>query len=430
MGTGHWQLVVTVVKLKCQSVFDDESEVEKEARKAPQEKAPQDPCQIPYTKPRRNAPQRAGHSGAIATTELLLHSSEHPKLDYIAREEDADGPDALLKHYVGIYDSDTEKVEVMEVRKMVVRGSVRSQQASAEGEISTNIREQRNNLGQTFGTKKARKVINSYTENAITPARAERTTANGAPVKLDSVAAAMLASMAESTAGMASRDELAAKADAAKPRPKANLAATEVQNVYTIDTLIGLEIMTSIHVLQWEEALKAKKPIMFTTRYVPSKLQKHQTNTEKLKILKYMLCLINLYNVSKPTRDGRQLPRRDMVRTALDAPEAVIDSIKRKFTEGGVMNRFKCDLLITHLCAMACIIDNYEVDMYDLRQDLKLEARDMQKYFHEIGAKIVAMPEALKKQLGLDKAAAAQRKFARLKLPLDFPKVSFARKAR
>ena len=87
----------------------------------------------PYTKARRNVSSK---SGSIAARELILHSSEHPKLDYTAQEEESGGADALLKHYVGVYDPETGKMEVMEARKMVVRGSVRAQQAVAEDELS------------------------------------------------------------------------------------------------------------------------------------------------------------------------------------------------------------------------------------------------------------------------------------------------------
>lgn len=87
----------------------------------------------PYTKVRRNVPSK---SGSIANKELILHSSDHPKLDYTAQEEEAGGADSLLKHYVGVYDPETGKMEIMEARKMVVRGSVRAQQAVAEDELS------------------------------------------------------------------------------------------------------------------------------------------------------------------------------------------------------------------------------------------------------------------------------------------------------
>ncbi len=88
-------------------------------------------------KSRKNAPQNSAHSKEITTKELLLHSSDHPKLDYTAREEEAGGADTLLKHYVGVYDPETGKLEVMEARKMVVRGSVRAHQAAEQAAIST-----------------------------------------------------------------------------------------------------------------------------------------------------------------------------------------------------------------------------------------------------------------------------------------------------
>jgi DNA-directed RNA polymerase I subunit RPA49 len=90
----------------------------------------------PFLKTRRNAPRKSGKNVDIATKELLLHSSEHPRLDYTAREEEAGGSDALLKHYVGIYDPATGKMEVMEARKVVVRGVVRAHKATAEDEAA------------------------------------------------------------------------------------------------------------------------------------------------------------------------------------------------------------------------------------------------------------------------------------------------------
>jgi hypothetical protein len=85
----------------------------------------------PYVQPRKNIPSGPGRT-PISTTELLLQSSEHQKLDYTAREDAADGPDALLKHYVGVFDPETGKLEVMEARKMVVRGTVRAHRAADE----------------------------------------------------------------------------------------------------------------------------------------------------------------------------------------------------------------------------------------------------------------------------------------------------------
>ena len=65
-------------------------------------------------------------TSALSASELLLHSSTHPKLDYIAREEQSTGADSLLKHYIGVFDPKTGDLQLVEARKLVVRGVLRS----------------------------------------------------------------------------------------------------------------------------------------------------------------------------------------------------------------------------------------------------------------------------------------------------------------
>lgn len=291
----------------------------------------------------------------------------------------------------------------------------------------------RNDLGQTFGTKKARKAIASITENAISTDRIGRGASPGGTqrTKLDAVSTVMLESMAEATSGIATRDELTAAVDAAKPRPKPNLAAQTPNEVYTADTLIGPEILKLVPVKEWQDAVKAKKEIITKSKYVAHRIQRVSLDVQKLRVLRYLLCLLEFFGSTRTRGKGvvRSLPQKEALRAAVPGvPEAVVESIKRKFSENGQMLKFQTDLLMTHACALAMIIDNCEVDMYDLREDLHLEVKDMSQYFHEIGARITTANEGDRKRLKLDKAAAAQRKFARLKLPLDFPKAKFARR--
>lgn len=291
------------------------------------------------------------------------------------------------------------------------------------------MRDRRNDLGQIFGTKKARKAIASVTENAISPDKALRQLANGQMSKLDGAAAAIIAGMADATKGMATKDDLAKAVDDAKPRPKANLEATEIADVYTIDELIGNDTLKLIPVLQWQDSMKKKKEITCTSSYVARRLGKtRHDNIEKLKILRYMLLLIDVYNNAPGIRGMKRWPSPSTLKGAVgNVPEAVLEGVKRKFADGGFISKYKSDLIITHLCAMACLVDNYEVDCWDLKEDLKLEMKPMAQYFNEIGAKIVAIGEAERKKLGLTKAQGSQRKVAKLKLPLEFPKVQFGR---
>ena len=61
--------------------------------------------------------------------ELLLHSESHRTMDYTARE---DHPKGLLRHYIGVFDSASGELELIEARKMTVRGTVRARKAADE----------------------------------------------------------------------------------------------------------------------------------------------------------------------------------------------------------------------------------------------------------------------------------------------------------
>jgi A49-like RNA polymerase I associated factor len=53
-------------------------------------------------------------------------------MDYIGREGEAGSADGLLKHYLGVYDPSTGKLQIMEARRMYIRGTVRSHEAPPE----------------------------------------------------------------------------------------------------------------------------------------------------------------------------------------------------------------------------------------------------------------------------------------------------------
>ena len=89
------------------------------------------PTNVPlqaYTKVRTNTVSSSASTATstLLESELLLHCSAHPKLDYTAREESSGGADDLLRHYVGVYDPATGDLQIVPVRKVTVRGTLRS----------------------------------------------------------------------------------------------------------------------------------------------------------------------------------------------------------------------------------------------------------------------------------------------------------------
>lgn len=394
----------------------------------------------PYTKLRK-ASSKSRNAPVLG--DILLHSSSHRSLDYTAREEQSQNGEGFLRHYIGVFDPKTGELEVVEARKVTVRGSVRSQQAPAEAMsaieskvsftrvlssqsmrphsgmslpiVQTNM-DMRTDLGQAFGTKKAKKALVSKVENAITAINNASSRDSGAGE------AALMASIKTAAANMPTRDELQAAVDGAKPVPKGNYDAAEIQDVYDPDQIIGSDVLNAIPVRDWQTANKNDENVQLTSRYVANRLRRvgeHAESLKRLRILRYLYFLMTFIKMAKPGKNGvRKLPPRDKLREALSpAPDVVLDSLRHKFADGTQMRKIHADLIMTTCCVLASIIDSFEVDTFDLREDLQLEQKQLNSYFAEIGARTKPVVNGDKKTT-----------IAKLALPLQFPKVSMGRR--
>ncbi|KAJ2967149.1 hypothetical protein NQ176_g9806 [Zarea fungicola] len=85
----------------------------------------------PYV-PKSEARAKTKQSKTAVEKKLMLHSTTHHSVNYTAREDETGtGSKPLLNHFIGIYDPKTGKMEVVQAKKMVVRGTVRAKQAAA-----------------------------------------------------------------------------------------------------------------------------------------------------------------------------------------------------------------------------------------------------------------------------------------------------------
>lgn len=387
--------------------------------------------------------------------ELLLHSTAHRTLDYTGTEEPAPGSAPLLNHYVGIYDPRTGRLEVMEAKKMVVRGLVRARQGPATpGQESTakqvSVRvvacrgrrrharadtvsspqgaaDRRTDLGQTFGTKKAKKAIRDTVLNVIAPlgkaGDATAAAAAAAAAGMDEASRATLSNVGAVTSLMATREELQAVVDETKPVPRANLEATSAHDVYTAESMIGADVVGLVPVREWQEKMRLNEGVQVPSRFVASRIKRLAADegaTERLRVLRYLELVLRFFVLSREGRQRgtRRVPVPDKLREQMGGdgvPEAVVESIRRKFSEAGAMRKFHVDLLMAHCCALALLIDDLEVATHELRQDLKLgDDRAMNQYFYEVGARVRRV--SAKDQPGRSWCV------ARLELPLKFPK--------
>ncbi len=294
----------------------------------------------PYTKSRQDASRPS-----LAFPELLLHSSAHPKLDYIAREESSNRSESHLKHYVGIYDPETGKLQLVQARKMVVRSTLRSSEKDEKGSDSEkdtpNNLSARSNLGLAFGTKKSQKAIRAITVNAIkaSPTKSKSQT-SGAGRALDPLASAVVSSMAQFTSSMPTREQMQADIDENKPIPKPNLAAETPAEVYPVEQLVGgTDILKNMHVQQLIKRMKAGEDIQTRSLFVSNRLRAvvQSDDVKRVKTLRYLQLLLEWHKGLKPgSRGVRKVPKDEEMGPLMEQyGSEVVRGVGRRFAERG-----------------------------------------------------------------------------------------------
>jgi DNA-directed RNA polymerase I subunit RPA49 len=260
--------------------------------------------------------------------------------------------------------------------------------------------------------------------NTLRP-EAAKEKSNGGPEQLNAADKATLDEISIITSNMATRQELQDAADAARPVPRANLEATEIADVYDPVDIIGAGPLKAVPILDWQEALQSQEDVQASSRFVARRLDRigrQDKPAEKLRLLRYLHFVILFYTAAKDgPRSSKAVPKKDVLAQKLSpAPHSVVESIRRKFSENGVIDKFHSHLLMTHCCALAAIIDNFETDIEDLREDLGIDERAIKQYYAEIGARVVRRKsQEHGKQI-----------IAKLALPLQFPKQSRGAPAR
>ncbi|KAK4891122.1 DNA-directed RNA polymerase I subunit rpa49 [Elasticomyces elasticus] len=395
--------------------------------------APSIPFQA-YTKPRSS--KHTGKTPNPATHDILLHSSAHQRVDYTAAPSTTD---QYLTHYLAVFDPATQTLQITPAHHLNLRSTPRKQapiDEEAQKHQRATYTAQREDLGKAFGTKKAQKFIASRTDNAIDK------DPKGKGKKSD-VQDAILESM--SVASTPQQQQKHSEQDdllASKPIPRPNLAAENVEDVYNFDTLIPPAEARLIQVRDWQTAARANEPVVLGHRFPVFRLGAAAKSDEitKLKALRYIALLLAFHDsLTGGGRNGKKVPKKEALLKHLLPPgkealwsEALIDSVRIRFASSASNHtevpKWELEKLYTHICALTLYVDDWRTDTTAIREDLKMDAKQLGLYFAELAAKIVPPTERERADLGVSKAQAGAMKFARLKLPLEFPKAGVGRR--
>ena len=333
------------------------------------------------------------------------------------------------------------------------------------------MRAQRTALTNTFGTKQSRKAVQSMAENAQL--------SNAPAGAVPEAGAALMASLpADTASGLAKASNVQAEVQAGKPLPVPDLTAAHPSDVYPLETLVPgghstLRQLTGVE--EWKQQMESGLGVTTGSRYVSNRVEAvvQSGNTTQLQTLRFIQLLLeftrSLKGMSRDKGSGpgsKKLPPRDELRKVLSStgasksgkagkqdpeptgdllPDSVVDAVRRRFApSGGFLSKHDLTLLHTTICALSLHIppqpakdggssslggnspNELATDPADLRDDLRLDSNIVQQYFRELGCRIDRPRESefSKWNIKGGRAEAHARRIARLRVPVEFPKVS------
>lgn len=291
----------------------------------------------PYT---RTTQYPSTHS--LVAPELLLHSSAHPRLDYVAREESSDASEGYLKHYIGVYDPETGELQLVQARKLIMRSTLRSpgngDNGSESDKDASNNLSARSKLGLAFGTKKSQKAIRALTTNAIkaSPTKSGSQTAENGRA-LDPLTSALVSSMAQNTSSMPTREQMQADIDQNKPVPKPNVAAELPEEVYPIEQLVGgTNVLRNMNVQELMDRVKAGEDVRTKSLFISNRLRAvvQSEDVKRVKTLRYLLLLLEWYKgLRAGPKSVKKVPKEESWMEQYGSE--VVRGVGRRFAEQG-----------------------------------------------------------------------------------------------
>ncbi|KAL9108920.1 MAG: hypothetical protein Q9227_006316 [Pyrenula ochraceoflavens] len=405
------------------------------------------------------------------TPELLLHSSSHPSIDFIGRDEQIHSGQ---NHYLAAYNPRARSIQLLEAKHLTARASVRqrpTENDNSEDDTSQTPLKKSTKaaLTEAFGNKKSKKRVQAFAENALL--HRNRNDTNTA--LSDAIVSSLPAVDSIDTA-----EAIKTRIQENKPLPTPNLDAITARDVYSLNTLAhpsGESTLLQMPIEPWLECVRSQDTLEPTRhRFISQRLHHlalvslhsdSPSTSTPLHVLRYIQLHLSFANLAHTCHYGRRIPS-DTFKwishfTGPDSdqiPQSVLASFKRRYINGPdnvstAMTDWTWNLLYSTICALTLHLpppENVTVPADELRirgaaiqelaADLNIETRRIRKIFRELGCRIesVKPDSAEAKKWGLNttttapvdedggtpKSAGRRTEIIRLTVPLQFPKES------
>lgn len=330
---------------------------------------------------------------------------------------------------VALYDADNQSVELYPQAAFVdVNTAVKARKYAHVQEIKSRDvtrMEQRNQLGESFGTRKARRAIQDLKNNQIDA------------TALADIQSDLVSSVTVSTASLPSQEQVQAKLEEGRPIPPHNATAENVEDIYPLHGIVPAREWKAIRVdaiFAAEDA--AARQELFpagSSPYISKRLAQltdPALHTERLQLLYYIGLLLATY-----TKRRAASHKNDLAELLLHPADALVRGIVDRFfvSAGSQVGRGKSSRLtmdgaresriLCYLLALMLRYDGYVVEIPPTAVILGLKPSRLSELLRQLGCSIANVGVRDAEDLGIDKADIPSYKVAKLRAPLKLPEM-------
>lgn len=374
------------------------------------------------------AKRQSGSSGK----QVLVHG-ETNGIEYEGKSADTTATEAPAQYIVALFDSDNQSVELYpSAPYLEMNTAVKARKYAAVDDFrsSNELRiTQRNKLGESFGTRKAKKAIKDLEVNRINTGM------------LEDVEADIITSVSTTTASLPSQEELQASLQTTRPIPPHNLETDNREEVYPLHGIIPKREWFAIRVdaIFRETDADARKALVpsGTSDFVSARLAgltDPARHTERLQMLYYAGLLMEVFTARGRLRNKAALVKHFGENNT--PPEQLVGGIIERFTSaaggseygkskerGFVVDTAHETKLLCYLLALLLRLENYILEVLPLASQLGLKVSKLVEVLRQMGCTIKMASAAQASALGLSKQEAATYRIATLTAPLKLPEL-------
>ncbi|KAF9144514.1 DNA-directed RNA polymerase I subunit rpa49 [Linnemannia schmuckeri] len=342
------------------------------------------------------------------------------KVEFVGQNFGETARAGYCRYVLAIRDKDTDKIIFKDAPVVSVNRTIKTLK---NVKVPVSNKEQfiqaKNILGDTFGTKKIKQQIKSVERNAVNVST------------LDNIAGILHDSIAAKTSALPSKESIKAKADEDRPIPPFDLAATKVEDIYKIDTLIT---PAEYQVIPFKALLeKTNQPLAalpfqnssYVNGALTAALSVSKKDRHRIRLLMYISFLMAFRTISDKRLDDNEFVNKIMG----DVPSVIIENLYERFTESpeGVDKKRHTftpkskDKLLCWILAIALTLENFNMDAGALTKDLSMKQTRVNELYKSLGCKVNELTATEKAQAGVSNEDAKTMKRAILTVPLTFP---------